>query len=182
MRRERTRPWVWPMPSSIIPVCSAQWRGAIAYSRQTPRKSRWRSELSAALVYSLCFLYANMVFWTWLNLNHLRIFFLLFNGSNWFSELIWGNSFVCIFTSFLSSPLRLHAVLVFAFSAVFRWPTWDSEPEEVKTMLETVPPLPAQDSCKFELKIPERVTSCFNTWTTKLPCFHFQNEFLQKDS
>ena len=71
--------------------------------------------------------------------------------------------YIYIYNSFLSSPLRLHAVLVFAFS-VFRWRTWDSEPEDKKTNKktkpETVPLLPAQDSCKFKSKVPERVTVC----------------------
>lgn len=71
---ERTGPWVWQMPSSIIPVWSPQWSGAIVCSRQTPRKSRWRSADSAGLDYSLWSAYTNMFFSTWFNLNHLSCF------------------------------------------------------------------------------------------------------------
>lgn len=71
---ERAGPWVWQMPSSIIPVWSPQWSGAIVCSRQTPRKSRWRSADSAGLDYSLWSVYTNMLFSTWFNLNHLCCF------------------------------------------------------------------------------------------------------------
>lgn len=174
---ERTGPWVWQTPSSIISVWSPRWRGAIVCSRQTPRNSRWRFRAQRrARLFSLLPFFSPCIFLNVIkSLPPARSFVVQWQYVVFWADL--GKPFcVCIYIYFFSLQSTSCCSVFFCFCFFFLsfLLFLGGVPEtlsqgRLKSNLKRCHLLP-QESCKFEPKIPETV---FEHTNHKLAMFLF---------
>lgn len=158
---ERTRPWVWQMPSSIIPVWSPQCLQQ-AYTQEQQMEERTQC---CARLFSLLSLFKH-VFLNMIKSQPPAQFFCcsktVIGLLSWFGEIV-----LCVF---LFSPFHFMLFWFLPFLLFLGGvPETLSQRRLKKNKPETVPLRPAQDSCKFKPKIPERVWPFVQRVSTREP-------------